>query len=187
MDDIKMYLIEVAQELIQKHGYNGFSYRDIAAKVGIKSASIHYHFPTKADLGTAVAVNYKDRFMERLDAMDAAGADSNELLTCYASLFREALAEDNRMCLCGMLGAEVTSLPDAVANEVRRFFEANLDWLSGVFSRNSDTNKKRPIEKPEAEAQLMIASLEGALILAKGLGDPSIFDKTAAAALERYR
>ncbi|WP_254065657.1 TetR family transcriptional regulator [Acidisoma sp. L85] len=34
------------------------NFRDLAAQVGIKAASIYHHFPSKADLGAAVARRY---------------------------------------------------------------------------------------------------------------------------------
>ena len=187
MDDIKAQLIEVAQTLIQKLGYNGFSYRDIAAIVGIRNASIHYHFPTKADLGAAVAVSYRERFMERLASAKEDETDTYNLLSFYTSLFKEALDQDNRMCLCGMLSAEVSSLPDLVAVEAKRFLEENLDWLSRQFALHANNADGRLSEGPETEAALYMASLQGALILAKGLGDTGVFDRIAEAALGRYR
>ena len=42
-------ILLVACSVIMERGYNGFSFRDVAAEVGIKSATIHYHFPTKAE------------------------------------------------------------------------------------------------------------------------------------------
>jgi TetR/AcrR family transcriptional repressor of nem operon len=47
----KTTLLDVAEELLLTRGYNGFSYNDIAEKVGIRKASIHYHFPSKSGLG----------------------------------------------------------------------------------------------------------------------------------------
>lgn len=186
MEDVKSQVIEVAQASIQKLGYNGFSYRDIATKVGIRSASIHYHFPTKENLGAAAAARYTERFMERLAIAAESETDIPKLLSFYVSLFRETLERDGRMCLCGMLGAEISSLPDLVVLEVRKFFAQNLAWLSSVFSGHPMVAKDGNPKQAEIEAASFMASLEGALILAKGLGEPDIFDKIAEAALQRY-
>ncbi len=186
MEDVRSRLIEVAQSLIQKLGYNGFSYRDIATKVGIRSASIHYHFPTKETLGAAAAARYTDRLLERLAIAAENETNLLKLLSFYVSLFREALEQDSRMCLCGMLSAEISSLPNLVALEVRRFFEVNVAWLTAVFSRQPRAANDGHPESAESEAALFMASLEGALIVAKGLGEPEIFDKIAEAALQRY-
>ena len=186
MEDVKSQLIEVAQALVQKLGYNGFSYRDIAAKIGIRSASIHYHFPTKENLGAAVAARYTDRFSERLAIAAENETSIPKLLSAYVSLFREALEDESKMCLCGMLSAEISSLPNSVAVEVRKFFQENLKWLSAVISRHTMVAEDGTPENAESEAALFMASLEGALILAKGLGDSNIFDRIAENALQRY-
>ena len=67
-------ILEVTRRLIMERGYNGFSFRDIAARVGIKSASIHYHFATKADLAEAALKAYREDCAEKLAALDKGDA-----------------------------------------------------------------------------------------------------------------
>lgn len=43
-------ILDTAQDLIRHRGYSAFSYADIADRVGIRKASIHYHFAAKEDL-----------------------------------------------------------------------------------------------------------------------------------------
>lgn len=57
--DKKNEILDCAQTLIQKRGYNGFSYADISSTVGIRKASIHHHFSTKVDLAVAVVERYR--------------------------------------------------------------------------------------------------------------------------------
>jgi TetR/AcrR family transcriptional repressor of nem operon len=130
-------ILNSAERLARRRGYNGFSFRDLAEEVGIKSASVHYHFPTKANLGAAVAQRYTERFIAGLGDPDDPGAGPRALLERYVDAFRRALVRDRQMCLCGMLGAEVESLPPEVASEVRTFFELNVEWLAAVLSRRA--------------------------------------------------
>ncbi len=185
MDDTKERILATAQALIQRRGYNGFSYRDIAAEVGIRSASIHYHFPTKADLGAAVGARYLERFMDDLRSAEAEAPGTSALLARYVSLFRAALTDDGRMCLCGMLGAEMGSLPSEVALEARRFFEVNTEWLSNLLAQAGPDTGFETVSTPETEARLFLAALEGGMILAKAASDAAIFDEVADAALKR--
>jgi TetR/AcrR family transcriptional repressor of nem operon len=187
IDPTNQRIMESAQRLIQLCGYNGFSYRDIGAEVGIRSASIHYHFPTKADLGKAVAERYTRRFIDRLSAAEAEGIDAYALLERYASLFREALVQDGRMCLCGILGAEISSLPAEVAGEARRFIEANTEWLLNVIEPATQRGEIETPGSPDAEARLLFASLEGALIYSKAIGPIQTFDEISQTALMRFR
>ena len=59
-------ILAASESLIRKVGFNGFSTRDVADAVGIKAASVHYHFPMKSDIGVAVTERYTLRFLEDL-------------------------------------------------------------------------------------------------------------------------
>ncbi len=187
IEETKARILESARDLVQTQGYSGFTYNDIADRIGIETASIENHFPRKADLGAAVAARYRDAFMEQLRAAESAAGSAIDVLRSYAGLFRKALVEDGRMCLCGMLGAEAPSLPSEVALEVRRFFDSNLDWLTSVLERGK-ARRELDLESPAAtEASLLIAVLEGAMVIARSTERVEIFDESVDAALGRYR
>jgi TetR/AcrR family transcriptional repressor of nem operon len=172
-------ILETAESLARTGGYHGFSFRDIAAEVGIKSASVHYHFPTKADLCAAVARRYTERFLEALgDPADPKTAPGR-LLARYAAAFRESLVEDQQMCLCGVFGAEVALLPAPVAAEVQGFFERNVEWLQVVLARDG------PVDEAQSRrrALTVLAALEGAMIVARTLRRVEIFDEIVEGAI----
>src|SRR5438552_9052482 len=104
--DTRDEILDVAQRLIQARGFSGFSYADIATKVGIRKASIHHHFPTKGALGTKLMVRYRRVFGEALARIDAADVDARARLRHYAELFADVLRDGHRMCMCGMLAAD---------------------------------------------------------------------------------
>jgi TetR/AcrR family transcriptional regulator, transcriptional repressor for nem operon len=166
--DTKQRLLDAASALVQTRGYNGFSFHDLAAEVGIRTASIHYHYPTKADLVVALTVRYADRFLAALGPADAAPPD--EQLRRYVAAFRSTL-EQGRMCLCGMIGAEVESLPDTVRAEVSRFWLSNEAWLGDVLSRSG-----LPPATARRRSHVLLATLEGAMILSRTRGGLDAFD-----------
>ncbi len=106
-------VLDIAQRLIQTRGYNAFSFRDIASEIGIKSASIHYHYPSKTDLGVALVSRYRLAFEGELDKISARSKEAPKRLKGFVALFRNTL-DNQRLCLCGMLGAERDGLPGAV-------------------------------------------------------------------------
>ena len=106
MTDRREAILAAARATAQAHGYGGLNFRDLATEVGIKSASIHYHFPSKADLGAAVARRYWEDSKARLDSLWADAEDPAACLARYPDLFRTALENGNRMCLCGFMAAE---------------------------------------------------------------------------------
>ena len=63
-------ILDVAEGLVQVRGFNGFSYADISAEVGITKAALHYHFSAKADLGLALITRYAGRFAAELARID---------------------------------------------------------------------------------------------------------------------
>jgi TetR/AcrR family transcriptional regulator, transcriptional repressor for nem operon len=171
MADTKSRLLDAAAPLVQTRGYNGFSFHDLAETVGVRTASIHYHFPTKADLCQALVARYTRDFMAALG--DPNEGTPDDRLKQYVGLFRAALME-GRMCLCGMIGAEVGGVPDDVGQSIRSFFSANEDWLASIYTRIGwATNAAAD------RARLMLAALEGALMLARAKQDIATFDGVA--------
>jgi len=114
-------ILNSAQELIQTRGYNGFSYADISAIVGIRKASIHHHYPSKASLAAEVIRRYNDTFNVCLLNIAAQQSSWIEKIKAYMKLYENVLKED-KLCLCGMLAADVETLPSELKIEIQHFF-----------------------------------------------------------------
>ena len=169
-------ILDTAEAMIRTQGFNGFSFREIAKQVGVKSSSVHYHFPTKGDLGAAVTRRYTERFLESLGDPEETPDDANAVIAAFRSLFRDALVNDRQMCLCGMLGAEISDLPKEVAAETATFFTRSIDWLVTALAGTEWGEQTGPIHVRRV-ALRTIAALEGALIIARTLDDTSLFDE----------
>ena len=127
-------ILDVAERLVQTRGFNNFSYADIAKELGITTASLHYHFRGKAELGQALITRYAERFGDALDRIDAEVPDARGKLEAYASLYAGVL-EGERMCMCGVLAAEYQTLPEPMRRAVIGFFDENQRWLAGVLNQ----------------------------------------------------
>ena len=173
-------IMDEAENLARTHGYNAFSFRDLAAKVGIKSASVHYHFPTKADLGAALAKRYTERFLAYLNQSIEPTDTAFEIIQKYGAAYHQALVQDGRMCLCGLFAAEVDSLPEPVAEEVQRFFEANIRWLKDVLRRDPHVRSE---EELETDATFVLTLFQGAMLVGRTLDQPEAILKV----LEKLR
>ena len=103
-------VVEAATPVVQTRGYNGFSYADIADMVGIRTSSVHHHFPGKGDLGLEVARMYRNAFGWALAEIESDTDDRITRLERYAELYARQLSKHGRMCLCGMLAAEYATL-----------------------------------------------------------------------------
>jgi len=176
-------ILDVAEELAQTRGYNGFSYADIAAKLGVTKASLHYHFASKAALGYALIGRYKEGFGAALDAIDERSAAPPEKLRRYVELY-DAVMRNDRMCLCGMLAAEYSTLPAPMQKGLKEFFHLNGRWLTAVLEEGRKTGSLVFSGPAGERAEVLLGALEGAMLVARSYGDADRFHVTAQHVLE---
>lgn len=177
--DTREHILESAQRLVQQRGFNGFSYADIAAEVGVRKASLHHYFPTKTDLGMALVVRFSAAVGDALDRIGRSGLAADEQLRSYVGLYRGALKAD-RMCLCGMLSVEAATLDTAMLPDLRRFFVRNVEWLTEVMVEGK-TQKLLSLSGTAADhARMFLSAIQGALLIARSTGDHDAFDRTTA-------
>ncbi|MGJ7609760.1 MULTISPECIES: TetR/AcrR family transcriptional regulator [unclassified Variovorax] len=172
-------ILAAARRTAQVRGYSGLNFRDLAQDVGIKSSSIHYYFPGKADLGAAVAKRYWEDTAATLEALSASTPDPLACLREYPSVFRISLENENRLCLCSFMAAEHEDLPEAVKKEVQTFTDINLAWLGKVLCAAGVTTS----DESEPRARAIFAAIAGAQLIARSRSDISLFD----AMMESYR
>jgi len=162
---VRDQLLEHASVLIRQRGYNGFSYRDLAELVGVKTSSIHYYFPAKDDLVLEVVKLYRDRSQARLSAIDA----SLPLLE-QARQYVGPLGNDigrNQICLAGMLSAEVLALPDAIRTHLQAHFQMNETWIANLL-RRSEAERGQPYPvPPQALAKVLYGAIQNGIITAR--------------------
>ncbi|MGR9389485.1 TetR/AcrR family transcriptional regulator [Rhizobium leguminosarum] len=173
--DMREAVMSAARATVQAHGYNALSFRELAKEVGIKSASVHYHFPTKGALGAALALRYTEDGAAYLTELLATSENATWCMDRYTEIFRSALANNNRMCLCGILSAELDDLPTEVRTEVDKFAAMNVGWLSKVLSRAKPSASDQDLQE---HAMAIFAAIEGAQLVARGCQDIGIYDRT---------
>ena len=176
ISDTKERIMAAARLTVQDRGYSGLSFRELAKDVGIKSASIHYYFATKGELGGALANRYTADFAEYLDGLLAEGLDPETCMERYTDVFGNTLRNDNRMCLAGILAAEHKELPDEVRTEVVKFGEMNEDWIARVLARREAAAP----EEMRRRARAIFAAVEGAQLVARSRGDVSVYEEIVA-------
>jgi TetR/AcrR family transcriptional repressor of nem operon len=172
----------VAEHLLQTRGFNGFSYADIAAELGISKAALHYHFAGKADLGRALIARYAIRFADELAKLGVADTPASAKLAAYADLYLQVLSDD-KMCLCGILAAEYPTLPEPMQVAVVGFFDQNETWLEGILELGRRDGSLRFAGSASDTARLILAGLEGAMLVARPYPGTARFEATAAGLL----
>ena len=171
-DDIRA----CARSLIIAGGYGSFSYADIAAVVGIRKASIHHHFPTKVDLVRDVVARYRQDAAAGLAALQQHVADPVAQLDAYLGYWAACIADGSAsFCVCALLAAERPALPPEVAAEVSAHFRSLSSWLAAVLERGAREGRIHLVSAPDIEAEVVMASVHGAMLAARAYGDPNMF------------
>ena len=171
-------ILDIAERLVQIRGFNNFSYADIANELGITKASLHYHYPGKAELGQALVARYAQRFVEALSRIDQDLPDARAKLEAYAGLYADVL-RGKRMCMCGVLAAEYQTLPRPMRRAVITFFDENQRWLVALLAEGRKDHTLSFTGSVEDIAQNILSTLEGAMLVARPYGDLARFDAAA--------
>lgn len=157
-------LIDLAEAAIRTHGYGGFSYADLARGAGIRKASIHHHFPAKADLGLAVLERYRAQLASALETISAGQPNPAAALKALIALYRDALDEGKKMCLCTALASESLQLDSAIQRELAASNQMVSQWIAHHCANDAN------------QALATLAQLQGAQLIARAGSDATLFD-----------
>jgi TetR/AcrR family transcriptional repressor of nem operon len=184
--DTHQEILDTATVLMQSRGYHAFSYADIAERIGIRKASIHYYYPSKSDLAQSVVARYRAAGREGLLQVLAQTADPAERLKGYLQSYEQEFDGRPQMCLCALLAAEMLTLPDQVRAEVQAFYAEQEAWLSVVLEDGRSAGSIHFSGTAPAAAQGFLAGLEGAMLAARAYGEVGRFRTIGRYLLQQY-
>ncbi|MGK7872739.1 MAG: TetR/AcrR family transcriptional regulator [Xenococcaceae cyanobacterium] len=165
-------ILDVAQNIVRNRGYSAFSYADISEQVGIRKASIHYHFPSKDKLVRKLVQQYREAMARKCDRIAQSSASLEQQLMQFANLYRDGL-QQNQICLCAMLAADFAVLPQPVRDEIRASLQQTEAWLGALLREGCEAKIWQCHPSVEQEAKGLIAMLQGAQLLARSAEDSS--------------
>ena len=175
--DTRTAILDAAEELIQARGRNGISYQTISDIVGIRKASIHHHFSSKERLVEEVIRRYSARFLAQVDAIVESPARPAAKLRHYSGLFETTLRRSGgRVCLCGMLGAELASLGSPAVSLLRDFYRQNAKRLGTILAQGRKDGTFRFRGGVSSLGMLVFSSLEGAMLVCRADGGAKQFE-----------
>jgi TetR/AcrR family transcriptional repressor of nem operon len=179
-------ILACARSLIVTGGYNGFSYADIADVVGIRKASIHHHFPSKAELVRTLVGRYREAAEEGIADLEHSVTGPLEQLRAYIGYWKACIGDASApFCVCAMLASELPILPEEVALEIRAYFRYLAGWLNATLERGVQQKSIVLANTPQVEAEIFMAAVHGAMLSARAYGDTSIFGSIMDPQLER--
>lgn len=168
MIDNKKRLETAALNTVQRNGLNGLSFRTLANEIGIKSSSVHYHFPEKSDLARTLIERYSETFFAELNDISSQKWGLKRKLKAFIGIF-EDVAEHNKICLCGMVASEVEQLNENNRRLLKNYFINTEQWLIDLFDQHSDDFENSVNVK--VLAKCLLSGLEGALLLDRVMED----------------
>lgn len=164
MSETRQLLIFYTEQLLRTKGYAAFSYADLASAVGIRKASIHYHFPLKEDLAFEVVHTYLQRFNTVLEEIKATHHTCSARLQAYSRLFSSG-REQSLLPLCAAMGAELSALPDKLQTQTKKFFAMHLEWIEQILKEGVAAEEITVGNDLDKRAYHILSYLEGASLV----------------------
>ena len=163
MKQINTYdkILDAAEALLAKQGYHAFSYKDIANLVGIKTSSIHYHFPNKTDLGKKVIERHSAITADYLNKLNGKKiSPEKKLLALIDTIINGTYHNEKRMCLGAMIAIDALTMEPQIIKAVKQFFVLIESWIEALLATAG-------LKETEKSAKTLMAHLEGTLLLSR--------------------
>ena len=189
MTETRTLLLDLGERAVRTRGFAGFSYADLARDAGIRKASIHHHFPTKADLAFALVERYSTALDQRLADITAREQTAGKQLRAAIALYRSALGDGDQMCLCAALATDASLLPEPTLKALDQTNRQTATWFAQVFASAQEdaTIALGPTSSSEQEGMAALALLQGAQLLARSAASPIPFDDATTALSRRIQ
>lgn len=173
--DTRSQIIEVAQDLIQRVGVNAMSYRDISEAIGIRKAGVHYHFQTKDELLSTLLESYSASVLKRLDEIFSTSETPEAKLRLYCALFETTMSNGNqdKICLGGIVGAEIKSLNPDLTQQLNSFYYMNESGITKILIEGQQKGDFNFSGDAHAMACLIFSMLQGGMLLTRVKNDAS--------------
>jgi len=167
----KDQILEIATELVQTRGYSAFSYQDLSNRLGITKASIHHHFPSKKDLGKAVAEKYNADVRATLAAVKRESDDPWAQIEGYVQFVLEIIKTHDRICAAGSVQSEINVVPEAMGQSMCSLVQHVIGWISEVITNGRDLGVMDFPGTPDHQGALIFSAAQGAMQYGRANGE----------------
>lgn len=181
-------IVERAGHLFRERGFRATSIGDVVEHTGVPKGSLYHHFPSKDLLGYAVLDRWRDEFRARfLEPLLAAEGPApldrvGRFLDQYVEAQRSGTCRGG--CPFGTLAAELADVHEGFRARLADTFQGFTDALAAQLRRAQTDGALRPDADAPRLATFLVATLEGAVLLAKVHRSPAALDDTIRAARE---
>ncbi len=167
----KRKILDLAESLLQRRGYNAFSYHHLSQELGIKNAAIHYHFPTKEALGLQIIERTRDRFSKWTNHPEHRILPTKDQFDWFIKSYQYNLNSDNRVCLIGSLATDYYTIPVSMQSAIHKLSYEVQIWTARLLDSGRQAEELSFKGRAQDKALNIISSLAGSLQLARLLGN----------------
>lgn len=150
----KEKILQITDELIRDKGFNAFSFYDISKTIGIKTASIHYHFPSKNDLVIALIQQHLSNIKELKEKVAQKSADKK--LEAFLSIYTN-IHNEKKVCIVGSLATDLHSIDESIGKELKVLANEILAWVTDILEEGKK-KKLFTFSVPARSKALMVIS-----------------------------
>lgn len=177
--DTRTDILDLAERLFHDRGFNGFSYADIAGELGIKSAAVHYHFPSKTDLGVALIERIRAFIQYNLHRLETEDRDPAAAIEAYCQYYRQHLCQERHsICAVGLLAAELTTMSEEMRAQARGLAADVHTLITRVLEQGLARGVMRFTGQPAERAVAVMSALGGAAQYARLADNPDYLETT---------
>ena len=163
---MRQRILQLAGAWFRQRGYHGFSFGQLAEALEVQRSAIHYHFPGKADLATALFRAYRNEFAEWRAQIADEHLEPDEQIARLMD-FETRQLDDEQLSPLSVAAVEYASLPSGACAEAEGLRDDLLDWLMATLNAGRATGQLDFPGDAGDQAGAIIAAVQGALELAR--------------------
>ena len=164
-DGNRQRIINAADSLFYRRGYNQTSFQDISDATGIPRGNFYYYFKTKDEILDAVVITRVEELTVLLNRCEAETEDGRERLLLFSNILdfnRDDVIESG--CPIGSLSSELAKDDPALHEKSRQVFALLHNWIKQQFEATGIINA-------DDLAMDLLAKLQGVTVIACAFKD----------------
>jgi TetR/AcrR family transcriptional repressor of nem operon len=173
--DTKTKALDLGREYLQTMGFKGFSFQTIADALGIKKASLHYHFSSKEELGIALLQEYVEG--HAVWAKKVQDLPSKTKLEKMVKGFNSLTSKNFMICPIGSFTSDFQSAPSKLKKKIKQFHVLVRSWLVETIEQGKKEGTIKATLDSETNADLFLATLQGGVQVARIRGEQESLKK----------
>lgn len=180
MSGAKDHIIEIASRLVHLRGFNHTSIGEILKESGVGKGNFYYYFRSKEELGYAIIENNFKRFSEEVTGK-AFGNDKDaatqldDLLDILLDMHRKRNCAGG--CRLGNMAMEMSDIHEGFRKRFQEIFDGWGVQVTSILRKAQAGGQLGGHADLPGLAQFVIASIEGAILLAKVKKDITILER----------